>query len=236
MRVGLRSVTTSEAARARLAAAGLVALALAFSARLDADEDLRRLRLVELESELAADKDVYLLLDVGASRLAVKSRGLELAAIELREVSRLVFAPLLGGAEAPPLPAPAVWTVLEGPGDTDRETIAPTTLRPYSEEEEREEPAPAATAAEPGAEAEGEPRTSYRVQLDIGWQLLVADEPPRLGWLDRFAAAVRDGWLRLRGGEPAHPPLVALVVAPEDARLLFHLFRSGTRILVAPGA
>jgi hypothetical protein len=222
--------------RARLVAAGLAALALAGAARLQADEDLRRLRLVELESELAADKDVYLLLDLGASRLAVKARGLELAAVELREVSRLVFAPLLGRAEAPPLPAPAVWTVLEGPGDTARETIAPTTLRPYSEEEEREEPAPAGAAPAPADEGEGDPQTSYRVELDVGWQLLIADEPPRLGWLDRFGAAVRDGWLRLRGGEPAHPPLVALVVSADDARLLFHLFRSGTRILVAPGA
>ena len=31
-----------------------------------------------------------------------------------------------------------------------------------------------------------------------------------------------------------HAPLVALVVDPEEARALHHLFRTGTEILVAP--
>jgi cell division septation protein DedD len=235
-RASAAASAANRAARRRLrpALAGALAVATALASPLAADEDLRRLRLVELEHELAADQDVYLFLDLPASRLAVKARGMELAAVELREVSRLVFAPLLGRAEAPPLPAPAVWTVLEGPGDTDRETIAPTTLRPYSEEEERTEPTPAPAGAPVADEAAGQPKSSYRVQLDVGWQLLVADAPPRLGWIQRFGAAVRDGWLRLRGLEPAHPPLVALVVSADDARLLHHLFRAGTRILVAP--
>jgi hypothetical protein len=196
-----------------------------------ADEDLRRLRTAELETELAKKKDLYLYLDTVESRLAVKVRGIELSSIEIREIARLVFEPLLGEAQVPPLPAPAVWTVVEGPGDTDRETIAPTTLRPYSEEEEREEPEP--TAGEPPPENEVD-RTRYRVQLDIGWQLYVVDGSPSLGWVRRLLAAVRDGWQRLRGAEPAHPPLIALVVAEEDARRLFHLFRTGTPILVAP--
>jgi hypothetical protein len=229
---------SSGASRARtLALLGGIAATLALAVAARADDDLRRLRLAELEHELAAEKDVYLLLDPAAARLAVKARGLELAAVELREVSRLVFAPLLGDAEPPPLPAPAIWTVVEGPGDTDRETIAPTTLRPYSEEEEREEPATTTPAKPAPGDADADPdaaRTDYRVQLDVGWQLLVTAEPPRLRWFDRFGAAVLDGWLRLRGREPSHPPLVALVVSPEDARLLHHLFRAGTRILVAP--
>lgn len=207
-----------------LAAAGAAAL----------DVDAARLAFAELEAGLAKKPDLYLVLDVAAGRIAVKARGLELSAVSVAEATRLEFRPMFGGAQAPPLRAPALWIVEQGPGDTDRETIAPTTLRPYSEEEEKTEPAPAgAPAKKPG---EGDRPSSYRVSLDNGWQLLFVNEPPRLGWLRRLGAAVSDGWRRLRGAEPAHPPLVALVVAPEDARRLHHLFRSGRAILVAPAS
>jgi hypothetical protein len=198
-----------------------------------ADEDLRRLHAVELETELARRPDVYFVLDPGARKLAVKARATELATVPLVSVSRLVFAPIFGDAEVPPLAAPAIWTIVEGPGDTDRETIAPTTLRPYSEadEEDAEAVSPAPAAAKPGDGGDPKP-TTYRVRLDVGWQLLITDETPRLGWGHRLVAAVRDGWQRLRGQEPAHPPLVALVVAPDDARRLHHIFRTGTRLLV----
>ncbi|HEX9799657.1 MAG TPA: hypothetical protein VGC00_05740 [Thermoanaerobaculia bacterium] len=198
------------------------------------DEDLRRLRAVELETELARQRAIYFVLDPDARRLTVKVRATELETVRLLEIRRLVFAPIFGSATPPELPAPAVWTVVEGPGDTDRETIAPTTLRPYSEADEEEEPPATATPgapAKPGGEVAGKP-TTYRVRLDVGWQLLVTSEPPRLGFAQRFAAAVRDGWQRLRGEEPSHPPLIALVVAPDDARRLHHIFRTGTRILV----
>jgi hypothetical protein len=194
-----------------------------------------RLRQVELETELAKKPDLYLVLDAEGRRLEVRARNLTLTAIELAEVAVLTFQPMFGrGRAAPPLEAPSVWRVTEGPGDADRETIAPTTLRPYSDEEEVEEPAPATGAPARPAPAPGDAQkpASYRVGLDNGWQLLLTPEPPRLGWFRRFGAAVRDGWLRLRGREPAHPPLVALVVAPDDARRLHHLFRSGTPILV----
>jgi len=158
-------------------------------------------------------------------------RATEVASIDLQGVSRLVFEPLFGSLDPPRLEAPAVWTVLEGPGDTDRETIAPTTLRPYSEDDEEESSAPGAPAKKkPGEEAD-KPST-YRVRLDIGWQLMVTDEAPRLGWGRRLVASIRDGWLRLRGEEPVHPPLVALVMSSDDARRLHHLFRSGLKVLV----
>jgi hypothetical protein len=194
-----------------------------------------RLGLAELEAGLAKKPDLYLLLDASAGRLAVKSRGVELAVVPLLETTRLEFRPLFGGGSAPPLPAPAIWTVTQGPGDTDRETIAPITLRPYSEEDAKSEPVPGGpgqpAARKPG---EGEKPSSYRVTLDNGWQLLLVNESPRLDWWRRWAAAVEDGWLRIRGREPAHPPLIAVVVAPDDARRLHHLFRTGMPILVAP--
>jgi len=198
------------------------------------DQDLRRIREAELELSLAKQPDLYLVLDPPTKRLAVKARGMVLDQFPLQEVSQLVFHPLFGSASVPPLPAPAIWTVTRGPGDADRETIAPTTLRPYSEQEEQAESA--APDDKKKDDTEGDPRTpsSYRVGLDTGWQLMLVNQPPRLGWGRRFAASVADGWARLHGEEPSHPPLVTLVVSPEVARQLHHLFRTGMPILVAP--
>ncbi len=211
-----------------------VALLALLASAASGDAEWRRLQAVELEAGLAKKPDLYLVLDPPARRLRVKVRGIELASVELVELSQLVFRPLLGRGEAPPLTAPAVWTVIEGPGDSDRETIAPTTLRPYSEEEEREEPATPSRPVAPPKGDEAKP-SSFRVELDTGWQLYLVNESPKLGWLRRFGAAVRDGWLRIRRSAPPHPPLVVLVVRPEDAQRLHHLFRTGRAILVLPG-
>jgi len=109
----------------------------------------------------------------------------------------------------------------QGPGDTDRETIAPLELRPYSEDEEKEEPAAPAATGTPGTapakkKADEAPvPTSYRATIDNGWQLYVTADPPQLSVFQRFVASVLDGWQRLRGKEPQHPPLITLVVAPK---------------------
>jgi len=175
-------------------------------------------------------------LDGAEARLSIQVRALELDVVPLLETSRLVFRPLFGEASAPPLTTPAIWRVVEGPGDSDRETIAPTTLRPYSDDEEDVEPSSPSTAPEGGQDdvekAKARRETSYRVPLDNGWQLFVTDRKPEFGWFRRFTAAVVDGWQRLRGSEPSHPPLIVLVVAPEDGRRLHHVFRTGTPILV----
>ena len=186
-----------------------------------------------MEVSLAKEPDLYLVLDPAGKRLEVKARGIVLDQFPLVEVSRLVFHPLFGTAHVPALPAPAIWTVTQGPGDTDRETIAPTTLRPYSEKQEEAE---TVLPDKKKDTAESDPLTpsSYRVGLDTGWQLMLVNRPPRFGWLRRFEASVEDGWARLHGKEPKHPPLVALVVAPDIGRQLHHLFRSGMPILVAP--
>lgn len=196
-----------------------------------------RLRLAELETALAKKPAPYLVLDPSVPSLTVKSRGLVLATLPIQEIQSLAFRPLFGGSAPPPLAAPTIWTVTQGPGDTDRETIAPTTLKPYSEEEELVEPTP---APPPGATATPKPGdrdrpSSYRVGLDNGWQLFLVGERPRLGWFRRFTAAVEDGWQRLQGLEPKHPPLITVVIDADSARGLHHLFRSGTEILVTPG-
>ena len=64
--------------------------------------------------------------------------------------------------------------------------------------------------------------------------MVVVAEAPQASFFRRFVASVRDGWKRLRGEEPEHPPLITLVLAPAAAQRLHHLFRSGTEILVLP--
>lgn len=212
----------------------LLAVALAAPAPAAELDPAVRLSLAELETALAKKPSPYLVLEPSVPRLLVKSKGLVLADVPLQEIHRLVFRPLFGGAEVPALQAPAIWTVTQGPGDTDRETIAPTTLKPYSDEEEMAEPAPAPGATPTPKPGDRDKPSSYRVALDNGWQLFLVEETPRLGWFRRFTAAVSDGWRRLQGQAPSHPPLVTLVLDPDDARGLHHLFRTGTEILVAP--
>jgi len=214
----------------------LAALVLAPGRAAAADQDLRRIGVAELELSLAKRPDLYLALDPAAKTIEVRARGMVLGSFKLQSVSRLVFRPLFGQAEAPTLRGPAIWTVVEGPGDTDRETIAPTTLRPYSEEAEEEEPVLPDKNKKKDDDGPAEIPSSYRVQLDTGWQLMLVNQEPRLGWARRFVAAVQDGWARVRGQEPSHPPLVTLVVSKQDARQLHHLFRSGMSILVEPGS
>ncbi len=227
---------TKPARAVRGVALFVLAGLLAGAVQARGDEDLRRLKSVELELELAKKPDLYLVLDPGAKTLDVKARGMVLSQFKLVEVSRLVFHPLFRPGRAPKLPAPAIWTVAEGPGDSDRDFIAPTTLRPYSEQDERQETLPAPGSKSNASDEKPRIPSTYRVRLDIGWQLLLVNEPPRLDWMRRFAAAVHDGWLRLHGQEPDHPPLITLVVSVDDGRQLHHLFRTGMPILVTSDA
>ncbi|MCL4836807.1 MAG: hypothetical protein KJ058_02425 [Thermoanaerobaculia bacterium] len=198
------------------------------------------LRLVELEGQLARSPIVYLVLDPAAKVLDIRVRGIVIERVELQGLELLTYRPLFGDAEAPPLAIPAVWTITQGPGDTDREVIAPVRLRPYPKdgEEEEEESPPAPTPIPSGDEGdpEGEPRATYRVQLDNEWQLYVVNAPPKLDLWRRYLAAVHDGWERLRGRQPAHPALIALVLPEETALRLHHLFRAKMPLLVGDGA
>jgi hypothetical protein len=230
-------MTRFRPGRASFSTSALLALALAGAAGAVTSDlpPLAALRAAEFETVLAKGKGIYLVLDPSEHRLTVKSRGLTLSEVELTEVALLEFRPLFAGGDDPQLAVPTVWKITEGPGDADRETIAPAVLRPYSDEEE-EEPAPAADPAAPAKKKpeELERPSSYRVGLDNGWQLLITPDSPRAGFFRRFGAAVKDGWLRLQGKEPRHPPLVALVMPAETGQSLHHLFRTGNEILVLP--
>lgn len=196
------------------------------------------LRLVELEGQLARSPIVYLVLDPTAKVLDIRVRGIVIERVELQGLELLTYQPLFGAADAPPLAIPAVWTITQGPGDTDREVIAPVRLRPYPKdgEEEEEEPAPTPAPGTAEEEQQAQPRATYRVQLDNEWQLYVVNAPPKLDLWHRYLEAVRDGWQRLRGRQPSHPALIALVLPEESALRLHHLFRAKMPLLVGDGA
>lgn len=191
---------------------------------------------LELELSLARRPDVYLVLNPTARQLEVKVRGVALDRIPLRGVEKILHVPFLSASSPPPFPLPAVWRVVDGPGDSDREYIAPTELRPYRAEG-YDDPPPAATPTRPGAPPPTatpfpEPPASYRAQLDCGWDLWITETLPPLGFFARARAAVRDGWERLRG-RGTHPrPAITLAMDREDAKRLHHLMRSGMPLLV----
>jgi hypothetical protein len=205
-----------------------------------APPDPTKVAALELEVSLARRPELYLVLDATSRTLEVKARGvtLDIAAVSGLEV--ITRQPLLGGQRPPSLSLPAIWTVEKGAGDIDREVIAPTELRPYSESDDedsspRQTPPPGVTPTpEPTATPVPEPPASYRATTDNGWELWIRDRLPPQGLLVRFLAAVHDGWRRLRGNAPEAPPALVIVLRPEDARRFHHLLRKGRAVLLLP--
>jgi hypothetical protein len=208
----------------------------------DAPLDPARVATGELEAKLAKQANVYLVLDPPRRVIEVRARGVVLDSISLSGIETVSQRPFFH-ASVPVVPAvPGLWTVEEGPGDTDREVISPATLRPYSNgDDEAAEPDAAPTPVgtrgpAPTPTPVPEPPSSYRTRLDNGWDLWITDQLPPTGLLPRYWAAVRDGWERLRGSAHTYRPAIMLAVTNQDARRLHHLMRKGTALLVADGA
>lgn len=193
---------------------------------------------IEYEAALAKKPAIYLVLDTERRALEVRSRGIVLDFVPLTGIEMVAQQPLFGGAGSTTITLPAVWTVESGPGDTDREVVAPELLRPYvSEDEEEEEapvsaPGPVRPAPTPSPTPVREPPVSYRARLDSGWDLWVTEQLPASSVWGQLRAAVADGWLRLQGRGPALSPALAIAMRGEDARRIHHLLRAGTAILV----
>jgi len=206
----------------------------------DSPPDPARVVSLELEAGLVKKPQVYLVLDPSRRALEVRSRGHVLDAITLAGIEVVTQQPLLGAGTPPAVPVPAIWIVKSGPGDADREIIAPDSLRPMPKEGEEEEEEPPATPAPPGptptATPVPEPPASYRARLDTGWDLWVCEALPASGFWARLTAAVRDGWTRLRGEGEDLPPALALAMNSDDAKRIHHLLRVGMPILVVAGA
>lgn len=198
---------------------------------------------LELEASLARKPNVYLKLDLGERLLQIKARGVVLDQVVVKAVEAARRKPFYQPTEPLALPVPVILEVLEGPGDTDREVIAPPSLRPARRSDEEEEaplpPAPQGPTPTPTPRPETPSR--YRVELTRG---KAAEASPLLLWVtndlparslwQRFRQAVKEGWAFLVRHEevPQEPPGIVLVVDPEDARRLHHLFRQGMALLV----
>jgi len=191
---------------------------------------------VELEAQLAKTPAVYLVVDTVRRVIDIRARALNLDRLALKGIEVVVYQPFFSSRQVPMPELPAIWTIENGPGDTDRETIAPKELRPYSSGDEEEEapatPVPTPVGPTPTPTPVPEPPVRYRAHLDNGWDLWVVDALPARDWPSRFAEAVRDGWRRLHGEEVRFRPALALAMEGEDARRLHHLMRTGTKILV----
>ncbi len=192
---------------------------------------------LELEAQLAKTPAIYLVVDTVRQVVDIKARALVLDRLALHGVEVVVYRPFFSSREVPMPSLPAIWTIEAGPGDTDREIVAPKELRPYSSGEEEEEEPPATVAPPqagptPTPTPVPEPPVRYRAHLENGWDLWVVDALPAQDLPSRFAEAVRDGWRRLRGEDHRTRPALALAMAGDDARRLHHLMRTGTKILV----
>jgi hypothetical protein len=189
----------------------------------------------EVELSVARRADVYLILSPAERVLEVRARGVTLDRIPLVGIE-LISQQRFFGRSLPSAPSvPAQWVVRQGPGDLDREVIAPEVLRPMPAEDEEEPEAPASlpvAGPTPSPTPTVEPPVSYRVQLENGWDLWVTDRLPRQGFFSVLGAALRDGWRRWRGRGVDVPPAVTLLMAADDARRVHHLFRTGSAIIV----
>jgi hypothetical protein len=202
----------------------------------DVPPDPARVAVLEMEAGLAKRPSVYLVLDPQRRVLEIKARGAVLDTIQLTGIEIISQQPLLRADHPTHPPIPAVWMVKQGPGDTDREVVSPKELRPAPKKDEEEaEPTPAAPDATPTPTPTPVPLPppSYRSRLANGWDLWITDRLPPQSLLGTFAAAVRDGWRRIRGLGQDHVPAITLAMADEDARRLHHLMRGGTPILIA---
>jgi hypothetical protein len=202
----------------------------------DAPVDAATASYAEMEVQLAKQPRVYLVLDPQRRVLEIKARGAVLDRVTLHGIELLSQQSLVHRS-LPTAPAiPGKWVVKLGPGDTDREIVAPKELREEPKDEELgggKESAKAGPAPTPTPFPEAPP--SYRVELANGWDLWVTTQLPPQGRTSLFFGALSDGWRRLHGQSADLAPAITLVMADDDARRIHHLFRTGTEILVGPG-
>ena len=185
---------------------------------------------MEIEAALSQTPDLYVLVDPAESVIEVRSRGISLDSMPITR-SELLYSSGAFLTGAPPhFPSPSLWRVQKTPDDAVRELIAPAELKRWVPEDERpDEPTTPSKARQ-----ETQPPTSYRIQLNDGWDLAILGELPSRGLVTRLLEAAKTGWSRLIGRTVAHPPTVALVLSADDSRRLHHVFREGLPVLLSP--
>ncbi len=193
-------------------------------------------RALELELALARGTEVYLALDTAGRRLAVKARGLELAAEPLADAVVVRYRRRGGESAGPPPALPLVLEVRAGDGHR-RRVVVTGKLEPFpgdgNEEARRDGGAPGRSWATAATGSVGpDPPQAYRLALDPGWELWVGARRGGPGPGALFDAGLADLWARLRGRPSAERNVIALAIAPEGARRIHHLLRPGARLLV----
>ena len=190
---------------------------------------------LELEAKLVKKPAVYLVLDPARRVLEVRARATVLDSVRLSGLE-IASQQSLFRRSLPQSPAiPALWTVKMGPGDLDREVIAPSELRPIPKDEDTVEeatPTPSPGRVTPTATPTPEPPASYRANLENGWDLWVVEQLPAQTRFGLLLAAIRDGWDRLRGEGADYAPSITLAMERADALRIHHLLHSGMAILV----
>lgn len=188
---------------------------------------------LEIEAALSQTPDLYVLVDPAESVIEVRSRGISLDSMQIARSEVLYKSGVFITGPAPHFPAPSLWRVQKTPDDAVRELIAPAELKRWVPEDDRpDEPAGTGSSAKPRQETQ--PPTSYRIQLNDGWDLAILGELPSRGFLTRLVEAAKSGWSRLVGKTVEHPPTVALVLSADDSRRLHHVFREGLPVLLSP--
>jgi hypothetical protein len=188
----------------------------------------------ELELELARTRQLYLVVDVTAATLSLKARGMVLDQVRLLATAIAAAQPAMGRQSWPELELPMLWRVSEPPAVEWRRLVAPAELRRYSESPA--EAAPAATTPAPArAVSVPELPAHYTMSVDSGWQVMVSDRAGT-AFRQHMLEAAGSSLQRLTGqDQPVRPPRLVLVMAPDDARRLLHVFQSGLPILIASG-
>ena len=192
--------------------------------------------VAEMEAAIVRGTGLYILLDAGRSVLEVRSRGLVLDSVPLLGVEFLNHSPIVGGGRGEVPLLPVTWVVRAEAGDFEREVIAPDVLRNYIPEDQRtaldEARNPKVIAAHDETVA---PPSTYEVHLTNGWSLEILDQAPRTGFFARYAAAMREGWQRLRGQKSEHPPMLAVAMKGDDAQRIHHVFRADLPVIITAG-
>lgn len=185
---------------------------------------------LELEAKLASKPDLYVLVDLTDKTFTIKSRGVALASIELSAADFLSHKHS-GANVVDAVGVPAIWLIAGRAPAGERRVILPRELRPYSEEDEGGSALP---APKPGERLHKTP-TEYRVRLENGWWLEVAQSSPiPPPGFESFKHRVRQGWENLLGGRADEPNLFSLLLPADQAQRIHHLFRPGRAILVTP--
>jgi hypothetical protein len=190
-------------------------------------------RALELELELARERDLYLVVHLAERRLEVKARGIVLDAIPLTDGALTRYVPPGTPEGTLETGLPALRFVVEPDPRAVRTVVTATELVPYPGDGEPSVAPPAPEAAGHGPRAaDAEPPASYRVGLDSGWDLWIdpAAVGPSIG--ERLGRVLLDRWRSLRGRPAVERVILGLAMTPEDGRRLHHLLGEGAVLLV----